>query len=98
MAGKVSGSGAINTGVRGWFGHGGSGSGGVMSNGAVPEQNFSPSGAGNRSSSVGVNGMMPANDSGIQTFTEVQEKVGRPSYAAGTKQSFRPKSSGKVSG
>lgn len=95
MAKNVSGSGGINTGVRGWFGKGG---GGVHTDGEMrPANEFSSSG--NRQSSVAVNGSMSQGKSSTteQPFSAPQH-VGTKPYKAGAQQSFRPKTGGKVSG
>ena len=96
MAVKAASSGTINqpSGGRSLItGKGGATrSGGTMTDGSA---NNTPNAA-EGSSKVRLNGRMPAGDTGEQSFSDSGQSISPKEYAAGSKQSFRPKTGGKV--
>ena len=93
MVAKATSSGAINTASgRSLLGKGGATrTGGKMTDSSASNTPNAAEG----SSRVRLNGRMPTGDTGEQSFQE-QKPIGPKEYAAGTKQSFRPKTGGKV--
>lgn len=96
MAAKVSSSGAINqpSGGRSLLtGKGGATrTGGKMTDGSAGNTPNAAEG----SSKVRLNGRVPAGDTGEQSFRADGQAIAPKEFAAGSKQSFRPKTGGRV--
>lgn len=96
MAIKAASSGTINQASGGrtlLTGKGGATrSGGTMTDGSADNTPNAAVG----SSKVRLNGRMPAGDTGEQGFRDEGQKIGPKEYQAGSKQSFRPKTGGRV--